>query len=718
MSQTLVIVESPAKSKKIQQILGSSYIVKASVGHMRDLPLRSLGVDLDTLKPTYEISPDKKTVVADLRKIAKRCSKVILATDPDREGEAIAYHLKVALNLPSDVQRVSYQEITESAIKSALANPERIDTDLVSAQESRRVLDRLIGYLVSPALMKRSGINLSAGRVQSVAVRMVVDRERQIQAFTPEAYQSVILALPDYSLKAPLDLKPFVAEGDKLWRSEQATQFLGSQKVVLGRLTEKEAGVPPRPPFTTVTMQSAAGKLYGMTASEVMRAAQKLFEQGAITYHRTDSPNLSGEGIRKVQDYLKSIALPFAETPVKFKMKSGAQEAHEAIRPTDIALKTAGQDDSEKRLYQLIRERALLSVMDSGVDHVSKMTFVSERKVMNLNGDHVNPTYSCTGRLIHSKGWRAYIDVEPLSSEDKPLPKLTKGTSFQGMVTAKEEFTKPPGRYNEQSLIKALEAAGIGRPSTYASIMENIKGRGYIVPETGGKTKSPAFKPGKFGVYVVDALSDFQFMGYKYTRSVESSLDKVAAGNMGYLNIVRPVLSGLQADIAEKLKGDLIAPNSPCPNCREVLIQRTSAKGRTKRVFWVHHNELHAEDCHKYLDDKAGSPALPEPEQIAPCPNCNEPAIRKAKRSGGHFWVHKDEAAAKPCGNKYLDDADGAPKLQPVAKTEPCRSCGDTLKRIYSKKKTAHYWVHDGVKTPKCGNGVYGDADGSPEYRD
>lgn len=713
MSSVLVIVESPAKSKKIQQILGSDYVVKASVGHMRDLPQRELGVDKHTLQPTYEISPDKKAVVSDLRRLAKQCRKSILATDPDREGEAIAWHLKEALNLPADVERVSYQEITASAIQRAFANAGKIDMNLVAAQESRRVLDRLIGYLVSPALSQRAGLNLSAGRVQSVAVRMVVDREREIESFVPKAYQSVSLSLPDYTLKAPLDLKPFVKEGERLWGADDARPFIGPQKVSLGRLTEKATSVVPRPPFTTVTMQSTAGKLYGMSAKDVMAAAQKLFEQGAITYHRTDNPNLSEEGIAKVQAYLKGQDLPIAGKVAKNKMKDGAQEAHEAIRPTDIALEKAGQTDSEQQVYALIRERALLSVMPAGVDNVTKMTFVSERSVPNLEGKPVNPTYSCTGRMIDSMGWRAYVKIEPLSAEDKPLPKLTKGTVFSGMVAAKQEFTKPPGRFNEQSLIRALEAAGIGRPSTYAAIMENVKGRKYIVPEQGGKAKSPNFRPGKHGYYIVDALRQFKFMGYRYTKGVEGALDKVAAGQMGYLNVVRPVLRELESDIAHRLTGELLVLSAACPGCKQVVIQKTSTR-RQSNVYWRHLDLAHEEQCIKYLDDDNGQPALPAPEQAADCPHCQKPVVRRSGRDHSHFWVHKDKSHATPCGHKYLDDRNGAPALKPKPATEPCAECGATLKRIYSRKTSKHSWVHDGIDNPKCGKRFVDDANGRP----
>lgn len=715
MSDILVIVESPAKSKKIQQILGSGYIVKASIGHMRDLPQKDLGVDLQTLKPTYEISQDKKALVADLRKLTKRCRKTVLATDPDREGEAIAWHLKAALGLPDDVERVSYQEITESAIRKALANAGRIDMDIVAAQESRRVLDRLIGYLVSPALYKQSGLPLSAGRVQSVAVRMIVDREREIEAFQPQAYQSVSLALADYTIKAPLDLKPFVREGERLWGVDEARPFIGPQKVSLGRLTENATSVPPRPPFTTVAMQSAAGKLYGMSAKDTMAVAQKLFDQGAITYLRTDSPNLSEEGVSKIKTFLAGKGLPVADKVIKFKMKAGAQEAHEAIRPTDPAVSQSGETGDERKLYALIRERAMLSVMPSGEDSVTKMTFVSERKVPDISGGLVHPTYSCTGRMVNSMGWRSHAQVEPLSAEDKPLPALTKGTVFPGMVTGKQEYTKPPGRFNEQSLIKALESSGIGRPSTYAAIMENIKGRKYIIPETGGKAKSPNFRPGEHGIYIVDALAAFNFMGYRYTRGVESSLDKVAAGNMGYINIVRPVLAQLQEDIATRLQGGLLVKISPCPGCKQTTIQRTRKTGKGKGgAYWRHQRDEHAKACVQFLDDNGGSPALPPPKQTAPCPNCKEIVTRRNGRNDSVYWVHDDSDHAKPCGHKYLDDRNGAPVLKVPAKTEPCSDCGVTLKQVYSAKNHSHLWVHDGVKTPKCGQKFIDDRGGRP----
>jgi DNA topoisomerase-1 len=673
MSDVLVIVESPAKSKKIQQLLGDGFVVKASVGHIRDLPQNSLGVDLETLAPTYEISEDKKKVVADLIRISKKCSKTVLATDADREGEAIAWHLKAALNLPADVDRIMYREITGHAIRHAIANPVKIDTNLAAAQEARRVLDRLIGYLVSPALCRQSGINLSAGRVQSVAVRMVVDREREIERFIPKAFQSVSLSLANHpSISAALDLKPFVAEDERLWTHAQAQPFIGPQRVSLGRIVEKPSSVPPRPPFTTVEMQVAAGKVFGLSSKESTQAAQKLYEQGHITYLRTDSNNLSEEGAEKMQAFLKAQGLPVAQKVVKFKSKSDAQEAHEAIRPTDPAVESGGTSEHERQLYSLIRERALLSVMPSGLDQLTKMVFVSERQIQDRKGAMVNPTYHTSGKVIEQPGWRAYAQIEVSASKDKPLPALTKGSVFPGMVTSKEEFSKPPSRFNQHTLTKTLEAAGIGRPSTYTAIIENISSRGYIVPEKGGKAKMPNLKPGENGRYIVDALRHFSFMNYKYTRGVESSLDKVAAGNMGYLNIVRPVLRSLQDDIADKLEGGLLVKSESCPGCSKVVVKRSkAAKGKNKAsTFWVHHNPGDAANCIQFLSDVNNKPSLPVAAPEADCPSCGKVVNRRNGKSSGHYWMHKDKADSTACGQTFLDDKNGAPalKVKPPAK--------------------------------------------------
>lgn len=711
MADTLVIVESPAKSKKIQTLLGPGYRVSASVGHMRDLPLKDLGVDLTTYKPTYEISPGKKQVVDQLRRLAKTADEVILATDPDREGEAIAWHLKVALGLPDSVKRVSYKEITASAIKRAMDSPGVIDTKLVAAQEARRVLDRLIGYLVSPALSNQAGISLSAGRVQSVAVKFVVDREREIQAHVPRGYQVCSLRIEGQpSLIAQLDLKPFVEDGEKLWKASDARTFTGPQQVTLTDVTRKPVTVPPRPPFTTVALQGAAGKLFGLTAKEVMAAAQSLFEQGHITYHRTDYPNLSEEGRQKIIDYLTSKGAPVAETPHTFKTKADAQEAHEAIRPSDVALTQAGQTDTEKRVYELIRERAVLSVMPSGVDATAQMVFRSQRQVAGKTGRPVHPCYEAQGRVIQEPGWRQFAAIEVIQNKDKALPDLEQGTVFNGSVSSKEEMTKPPSRYNEQTLIKAMESKGIGRPSTYAAILDNIKSRLYIIPEN-PKAKNITFIPGKSGFYIVDALKALSFMDFKYTRAVESSLDKIAKGDMGYLNLVKPVGEQLQVDVREKIQGDPLALTGRCPGCDKPILQR---KAKQKgRMFWVHRNEEDAEGCVKYLNDNNDVAELPAPTIEAPCPTCKNTLVRKQGKNSNCFWVHIDKAHERPCGTTFFNDDAGIPVIPPVIPTAHCVECNGLMKRRVNSKTHQPIWVHD-AKQPKCGKKFIDDANGVP----
>lgn len=722
MGQTLVIVESPAKSKKIQTILGGQYRVAASVGHMRDLPPRDLGVDLDTLKPTYVVSEGKTQVVSNLKRLAKVSDEVILATDPDREGEAIAWHLKVALRLPDDVKRVSYQEITHDAIHKAMANPGRIDMQLVAAQESRRVLDRLIGYQVSPALSNKANVSLSAGRVQSVAVKFVVDREREIHNFQPRGYNVCTLRLAGHpNVSASLDLSPFVEKDERLWKASDAQPFAGPQKVKLVKASKKPSAVKPKPPFTTVELQGVAGKLFGLSAKEVMAAAQTLFEQGLITYHRTDSPNLSDEGIAKIQAYLSDNDLPVADKVVRNKSKGDAQEAHEAIRPTDIAAATAGQTDTEKNVYALIRERAMLSVMPNGVDAVTQYAFQSERQVTGLNGRPAHPMYTAKGSVVQEKGWRAHARLERVKAKDSPLPLLEQGKAYDGSVNAIQKTTEPPSRYNEQGLIKALEAKGIGRPSTYASIMENIKNRSYIEPKA-GSGKSPAFIPGKLGYYIVDALSQFSFMSYTYTRAVEASLDKVARGSMTYLGLVRPVSEQLTADITERLEAESLALKGRCPGCDQPIIQKhrkRSSRGKSRSqgssAFWVHVDEAHADACVKYLDDRDDEPVLPPPEVKAPCPKCQAPLIRRYSktRNRAPYWAHADRSDGDACDVRFFPDEDGQPVIPTPVPEAKCVDCGGVMKQRTNSTTQQPVWVHV-TKKPACGKLFIDDEGGIP----
>jgi DNA topoisomerase-1 len=442
-----------------------------------------------------------------------------------------------------------------------------------------------------------------------------------------------------------------------------------------------------------------------------MSACQALFDQGHITYHRTDYPNLSDEGIQKIKQYLSANGIPHAETVVVFKTKADAQEAHEAIRPTDVAVEIAGQSDTEKRVYQLIRERAILSVMPSGVDATTEFIFVSERKVQSLAGAVIAPTYHSKGKAITEPGWRTYAKVEPVNMKDVTLPNLSKGDLFDGSVSATEEFTKPPSRFTEHTLIKALESAGIGRPSTYHAIMENIKGRRYVIPDPSGKDKSPVFRSGEHGEYVVDALKEMAFMDRKYTRAIESSLDKIAKGSMGYINLIKPVLKQVNDDVQFRLHGDTLALTSDCPGCGQPVIQKSSRK--RSGSFWVHRDQSHATDCITYIDDADNSPRMPPPVIKDQCPNCQASVVRRLNKHNNPYWMHENKDASEPCGHTFLNDSDGVPELQPILEESPCPACKQTVQRRYSEKTHRHFWTHK-AKRSKCSHTFLDDEDGQP----
>lgn len=713
----LMIVESPAKAKKIQKMLGNGYLVKSSVGHIRDLPSNELGVDLETLSPTYEVHKDKKDVVAELRKKAQ--GTVILATDDDREGEAIAWHLQKALSLGNQYQRITYNQVTREAIESALSQPRSIDTNLVSAQEARRVLDRLIGYIVSPALSERAGINLSAGRVQSVAVRMVVERERAIFNFKPQPYYEPVLVPDGYpQIEAHLMLEGWVGSDDKhLYNQAIANQFTGATTAVLKKVAGKRRRVPPRPPFITVSLQEAAGSRFGMDGSSVMAAAQGLFDNGHITYHRTDNPNLSPEGFAEIQQYLARQGMGYAETQPKFDSKGDAQQAHEAIRPVAIDQPYAGSSEDEQRLYKLIRERALTSAMPAGEDDLTQMLFEDRAQYLGPDRQPRTAHFVAKGRVVRESGWRAYAELEPIESKDTPLPALTQGQVYPATTRVDQKKTEPPKRFTEPSLTKALESAGIGRPATYAAIIANIKDRGYIVPMDGKKKKNAAASlvPGDHGYYVVDALINMQFMNYKYTRDVEATLDLIARGERGYANIVRPVLAQIRDDVANRMEGESLVRTDECPHCRK-RVKQMQAKRNKEHHFWVHMRHDDAEGCYQFLDDAGGVPAIPQAPKETDCPNCSQPIKRlPGKGKNGPFWVHVNRDHADPCGHTFIDDNNGSPQLREPIKTATCLLCGDTLKRLYSRKNYGHFWVHD-ADEPDCSHNTFPDADGEPDF--
>jgi len=717
MSKTLFIVESPAKAKKISSLLGSQYTVKASVGHIRDLPVKDLGVNLESLAPTYEVTADKKQVVSGLKRFLKDHDRTILATDPDREGEAIAWHLKAALGLKEGTyERVVYQEVTKSGIAKAMQNPRGIDMQTVSAQESRRVLDRLIGYLVSPALTQKAGTKLSAGRVQSVAVKMVVERERAIENFVPLPYKRLYLTIPEApELKAELRTKPWASDEKHVTDAGIVSALSGQQKVRLVASETKNSAVKHREALTTVTMQSLAGKLFGLSAKSTMQAAQGLFEQGHITYHRTDNPNISDEGFEKAVVQAGAEGFETTNQKPSFKTSADAQEAHEAIRPTDFSVTEVGGTADQRHVYSIIRERALMLALPEGVDSVANMLFKTHAAFTRVSGAKAQAEYLAKGRIVLKPGWRSGLQIEKYTTKDNRLPDLQKGADFSGQVKAENKETQPPARFTEHSLTKALESAGVGRPSTYAAILENIRNRQYVEYEKASakdkKKTSPPLRPTERGFYIVDALSQCTFMNYNYTRQVERSLDKIAHGKMAYKGLVGPVLAQIQIDIESKLQGHSLVKQADCPLCGNVLSQHTNKRGH----YWMHQDRSIEATCEVFIPDANGNPVKPEPTVSDICPSCSEP-IKQLTKNGNTFWVHDEKAQAKTCGVTFISDNDGTPVMPEPEQTSLCIECGDTITRKYSKKTENHFWVHS-KKKPKCGSFFVDDNNGEPAFK-
>ncbi len=468
MSKNLVIVESPAKAKTITKFLGKDFTVKSSFGHIRDLPKKGLNIDIEHgFAPTYEVNPDKKKVVAELRAAAKG-AEVWLASDEDREGEAIAWHLATALKLdPAKTKRIVFHEITQSAIESAVANPRTVDLKLVDAQQARRVLDRLVGYELSPVLWKKVRTGLSAGRVQSVAVRLIVEREREIKEHQAEsAYKiSAVFTVDGQELKAELD--------DKIPAKDDARKFLqdsSSASFVVENTEQKPGSRNPGPPFTTSTLQQEAARRLGFSVKQTMTIAQRLYEEGNITYMRTDSTILSGFAIKAAEEFIKKEYGEKYWQVRQYKTKStGAQEAHEAIRPTDFGTLSAGADDQQRKLYQLIWQRALASQMAPAATEKTDVTIgISTRQEKLI----------AKGEVLQFDG---FLKVYGGGKDDTILPAVQDGQSLPlASMTATETFTRAAARYSEASLVKMLEELGIGRPSTYAPTISTIQTRGYV----------------------------------------------------------------------------------------------------------------------------------------------------------------------------------------------------------------------------------------------
>ena len=524
MSKNLVIVESPAKAKTIEGYLGKDFLVTSSYGHVRDLPKGDKAIDVEQgFSPTYVVSKDKKEVVKKLKKLAKESETVYLASDDDREGEAISWHLMQALDLNDQkARRIVFREITKNAIQNAMQSPRGIDLDLVNAQQARRVLDRLVGYEISPVLWRKIKTGLSAGRVQSVAVRLVVEREREIEKFSTTSSFKITA---NFKLENGAELQAELPT--KFNASEEAEDFLRkclSAEFSIVDLQKKPAKKSPAPPFTTSTLQQEASRKLGFSVSQTMTIAQKLYESGKISYMRTDSVHLSEEALSGARNQItNSYGQQYAKTR-HFKTKStGAQEAHEAIRPTSFEVTETGSDYNSKRLYDLIWKRAIASQMAEAQ---------LERTTVNIAISTTNENLVATGEVIKFDGFlKVYIegtDEENGENEQKGmLPPLQIGQMLGlHFMQAREGFTRPPARYTEASLVKKLEEMGIGRPSTYAPTISTIQKRNYTIKES---------RPGKERKYSVIRLEDSTIEQKTKTEITGAEKNKLFPTDMGIL---------------------------------------------------------------------------------------------------------------------------------------------------------------------------------------
>ncbi len=663
MPRSLVIVESPAKAKTISKYLGSDYVVKSSVGHIRDLPkkgknvkekitlpkglspeekiiqkkindrkrlVRRMGVDPDnSWAATYEVIPEKEKVIKELKSIAKKCDSVILATDLDREGEAIAWHLRESLTKENkNFSRVRFNQITRDSIQKAFEEPLDIDTNLVNAQQARRFLDRVVGFELSPLLWAKVARNLSAGRVQSVALRLLVEREKKIREFKPEEYWDISFTGSKNS--QPINFSLSRKKSDPLLKEEEAKHIeslILNSDLKISDVIKKPTNSKPRPPFITSTLQQAASTRLGFSVSRTMRAAQKLYENGLITYMRTDAPSLSKESILDARAYIeKNFGDAYlTNAPRIYSSKENAQEAHEAIRPTNAHVTVAhihDQKDDERKLYEIIWEQFIACQLPDA-DFLSTSVFIEFEAYQ----------FQAKGREILFDGFlKVYKQKE--SDEDQQLPSLTSGDLLEfDSHKLDKKFTKPPARFSEAALVKELEKKGIGRPSTYANIISTIQDRGYAA------IINRRFFVNKIGMIVSDRLLENfdDIMDYNFTASFENRLDDIANGQANWLEVLNEYYKAFQDDLDQAMdefngmrrNNPVITPLS-CPECNTNNLNiRNSATG----VFLScsGYNNAQEYQCKKTLNLISGDEAISIDDQQEAenllikrrCPKCD-----------------------------------------------------------------------------------------------
>jgi DNA topoisomerase-1 len=736
--KSLVIVESPAKAKTINKYLGLSFEVKASMGHVRDLPPKGINVDIENnFEPTYDILPGKKRAVTSLKAAAKKCDKLFLATDLDREGEAIAWHLAQILGVPEEkTYRVIFNAITASAIKRAFAEPGKLDMDKVMAQQARRILDRIVGYQISPLLWKKVASGLSAGRVQSVAVKMIVEREREIREFKPvESWLIPAVFTADLqneyhqqwldfiTPETEDDKPPTIAQQNK-WLSEHNAfkaelskvgdeKFKASNKKeaekVFGALKDAEFELAdietkrttsrPSPPFITSTLQQAAANRLGFSTKRTMMVAQQLYEGinlgsmgllGLITYMRTDSTHIAGEAVKEVrnyigthfgQDYLPEKANVYAS-------KKRAQQAHEAIRPTDVDLAPSELksflSNEQFRLYDLVWRRFIACQMSPAKWDVTNLDIAAETSIGTC-------WYRSTGRVLVFEG---FSKIWPTTSEEQLLPALKKGQALAAVdIRTEQHFTKPPARYTEGSLVKALEKEGIGRPSTYAPIISTVQERGYV------EQIEKKFSATDLGEVVTDKLNEYfpKIMDVAFTRYMEEQLDKIEEQHLDWVGVLKEFYGPFKETIETALKemkhakAEAAPSDYKCPKCGEPLVYKFGKNGRFL-------------SCSSYPSCKFACPCdrdgrmIEVKESEHKCPICGKIMLYRRGRFGPFLGC----SDYPNCRGTLRLDKDGnvlAGKAAPESTGIKCYKCKDGELVIRQSKKGPFLGCN---KFPRC----------------
>ena len=728
MAKALVIVESPAKAKTINKYLGKQYVVKASLGHIKDLPKRDLAVDIEKgFEPRYEVIEGKKKLISELKQTAKKVEDIYLAADPDREGEAICYHLQEELTdgkkAGPRIYRVMFNEITKKAVQKAFEKPVQVNINLVDAQQARRVLDRLVGYKISPLLWDKVRRGLSAGRVQTVALRLIVEREREIKAFVAKEYWTIDVDLN--AKKAPVlvtrlhKINDENAEVPNQERSDAIVAALDDVAYIVKSVSTREKKRNPVAPFITSTLQQESSRKLRFSVKRTMMLAQRLYEGvemgkegavGLITYMRTDSTRISDDAIRDVRDYIKEKYGPefLPPGPNIYKSKKDAQDAHEAIRPTSMAYSpdVIGRhlNDDELKVYTLIWNRFVASQMNPAVFDQTTIDVDAKGK------DGVNYLFRATGSVPKFDGFlKVYKEGKDQIDEDDEelkhkLPLVTEGEALRfKAIRPEQHFTEPPPRYNEATLVKRLEADGVGRPSTYASILSTIQEREYVTKD-GGR-----FAPTELGMVVTDLLLESfdDIFDVKYTARMEEELDDIEEGKVDWRAAMSEFYERFDKDLkhAEEHMTDIKRMEEPtdllCEKCGKPLV-----------IKWGRHGKFIA--CTGYPDctytREVEAPNVSEEGAEEYCENCGRPMVLKKGRFGQFFACtgYPDCKTTKQLG--------GAQKKSDRKLDEPCPNCGNNLVVKYGRfgeftacsNYPACKYVKQktiGMKCPECSEG-------------